>query len=109
MVLSPLSSDSSSFSPVPGCFSLGVLSVNNDITKRCYEMYMYTFDLPNSMRTRMNVHCKIEMQRAKPGYEVSTFASTARKCPSGYPIMKKSLAASASEQPVQQRKVKHGL
>ena len=33
MVLSPLSSDSSSFSPVAGCFSLGLWSVNNDNTK----------------------------------------------------------------------------
>ena len=32
---------------------------------------------------------------------------TASKCPSRYPIMKRSLAASASELPVKQRKVKH--
>ena len=32
---------------------------------------------------------------------------TASKCPSRYPIMKRSLAASASEQPVKRRKVKH--
>ena len=43
MVLSPLSSDSSSFSPVAGCFSLGLLSVNIDNTKRYCEMYMYKY------------------------------------------------------------------
>ena len=29
--------------------------------------------LPKSMRTRMNVYRKIATQRAKPGYEVSTW------------------------------------
>ena len=43
MVLSPLSSDSSSISPVAGCFSLGELSVDNGITKGYYEMYMHKY------------------------------------------------------------------
>ena len=34
---------------------------------------------------------------------------TASKCPSRYPIKKRSLAASASEQPLKQRKVKHEI
>lgn len=58
MVLSPLSSDSSSFSPVPGCFSLGVLSVNNDNTKRYYE------------NACANTHLQLDISWTYPGARI---------------------------------------
>ena len=82
-----------------------------------FVLPFFTFDLPSTFCQTVwttNAHmceraCVITTQYLWSLGASLPHGHTASKCPSQYPIMKRSLAASASEQPAKQRKVKHEM